>query len=124
MGFGSHPLDAKLNLQIDDEHRVVVIGTPTGLDQITDDEIPALLRRAAELRAEYVAGYVSRARSPSTRSGGRDPPHESGGRCRRRGGNLQRGYSRRPHTTVQPGTHATESISSGYPAPRLRESPI
>jgi hypothetical protein len=59
MGFGSNPLDAKLNLQVDGEHRLVVIGTPKGLDSMRDDETLALLRRAAELRAEYkAAGYA------------------------------------------------------------------
>jgi hypothetical protein len=55
MAFGSDPLDAKLNLQVDDEHRVVVIGTP----KVTGDEILALLRRVKQLRAEYKAtGYA------------------------------------------------------------------
>ena len=59
MAFGSDPLDAKLNLQVDDEHRIVVIGAPTGLDRMTDDEILALLRRVKQLRAEYrAAGYA------------------------------------------------------------------
>jgi hypothetical protein len=59
MPFGSDELDAKLDLRIDDEHRVVVIGTPPGLDEMADEQILALLRRAAELRAEYkAAGYA------------------------------------------------------------------
>jgi hypothetical protein len=39
MGFGSDALDAKLNLQVHDEHRIVVIGTPEGLDVMSDNEI-------------------------------------------------------------------------------------
>jgi hypothetical protein len=56
---GSNELDAKLNLRVDDERRVVVIGTPDGLDGMTDAEILALLRRASELREQYrAAGYA------------------------------------------------------------------
>jgi hypothetical protein len=59
MTFGSNKLDAKLNLQVDDEHRVVIVGTPKGLDSMADEEVLALLRRVAELRAEYkAAGYA------------------------------------------------------------------
>ena len=59
MGFGSNELDAKLKLRVDDEHRIVIIGTPDGLDGMTDDEILALLRRASQLRTEYKsAGYA------------------------------------------------------------------
>lgn len=59
MGFGSNELDTKLNLRVDDDHRIVVIGTPKGLDDMTDEQILALLRRASELRAEYqAAGYA------------------------------------------------------------------
>jgi hypothetical protein len=45
MGYGSDPLDAKLNLRVDDEQRIVIIGTPDGLDALNDAEILALLRR-------------------------------------------------------------------------------
>ena len=59
MPFGSNELDAKLNLRVDDEHRIVVIGTPQGLDGMTDEQILALVRRAVELKAEYkAAGYA------------------------------------------------------------------
>jgi hypothetical protein len=30
MDYGKHDLDAKLKLHVDDEHRVVIIETPTG----------------------------------------------------------------------------------------------
>jgi hypothetical protein len=44
---------------VDDEHRVVVIGTPDGLDRMTDADILALVRRASELRTQYKgAGYA------------------------------------------------------------------
>jgi len=59
MGEGTHALDAKLKLNVDDEHRVVVIGTPDGLDVMAEGEILALLRRVSELRAMYKArGYL------------------------------------------------------------------
>jgi hypothetical protein len=59
MAVSRSELDAKLNLRVDDEHRVVIIGTPEGLDGMTDEQILALLRRASELRAEYrAAGYA------------------------------------------------------------------
>jgi hypothetical protein len=59
MGDGNAALDAKLKLHVDDEHRVVVIGTPDGLPDMTDAEILALRRRARELRARYrTAGYA------------------------------------------------------------------
>jgi hypothetical protein len=52
-------LDAKLKLHVDDEHRVVVVGTPGGLDAMTDAEIVALSRRAAQVAAGYkAAGYA------------------------------------------------------------------
>ena len=48
-----------LKLRVDEEHRVVVIGTPDGLEAMTDAEIVALWRSASRLRAEYAAaGYV------------------------------------------------------------------
>ena len=68
MAFGSDPLDAKLNLQVDDDHRIVVIGTPEGLDQMADELILALLRRVRELRAEYEAAGYSVTRVPSEHS--------------------------------------------------------
>jgi hypothetical protein len=55
MAFGSNRLDAKLNVRIDEEHRIVVIGTPKGLERMTDDQILSLLQRAKELGAEYGA---------------------------------------------------------------------
>jgi hypothetical protein len=56
---GSNELDAKLNLRVDDEHRILVIGTPDGLDRMDDEQILALLRRVSELRAQYqAAGYA------------------------------------------------------------------
>ena len=59
MDFGKHDLDTKLKLHVDDEHRVVIIGTPDGLDRMTDDEVVPLVRRVSELRAEYkAAGYA------------------------------------------------------------------
>jgi hypothetical protein len=57
--YGKHDLDAKLKLHVDDAHRVVIIGTPEGLDRMTDEEIVALVRRVSELLAEYKsAGYA------------------------------------------------------------------
>jgi hypothetical protein len=59
MDYGKHALDAKLKLQVDDEHRVVVINTPDGLDSMTDAEILALVRRVSDLRTQYrAAGYA------------------------------------------------------------------
>jgi hypothetical protein len=59
MEYGKHHLDAKLKLQVDDEHRIVIIGTPDGLDRMTDAEILALVRRVSELRTQYkAAGYA------------------------------------------------------------------
>jgi hypothetical protein len=59
MDYEKHDLDAKLKLDVDDEHRVVVIGTPDGLDRMTEAEILALVRRASEVRAQYkAAGYA------------------------------------------------------------------
>ena len=55
MAFGSNRLDAKLNVRIDEEHRIIVIGTPKGLERMTDDQILSLLQRAKELWAEYDA---------------------------------------------------------------------
>jgi hypothetical protein len=54
----AHDLDKKLKLHVDDEHRVVVIGTPDGLAGMCDGEILALLRRLSELREQFrAAGY-------------------------------------------------------------------
>jgi hypothetical protein len=59
MDYGKHELDAKLKLHVDDEHRIVIIGTPNGLDRMTDAEILALVRRVSELRTRYkAAGYA------------------------------------------------------------------
>lgn len=74
MGDAGDALEAKLKLRVDDEHRLVVIGTPDGLDAMTDDEIRALLRRASEVRERYrAAGYLV------TRWGAHHPrwPHAS-----------------------------------------------
>jgi hypothetical protein len=52
-------LDAVLKVLVDDEHRVVVVGTPDGLEGMTDEQIAQLLRRVRDLRARYqVAGYA------------------------------------------------------------------
>ena len=59
MADADEPLYAKLKLHVDDEHRVVIIGTPDGLDALDDDQILLLLRRASELSARYrAAGYA------------------------------------------------------------------
>jgi hypothetical protein len=59
MGDGDDALDEKLKVFGDDEHRVVVFGTPDGLDSMLETQVLALLRRAAELRARYEAeGYA------------------------------------------------------------------
>ena len=49
----------KQKIHVDDERRVVVIGTPEGLDGMTDAEIVVLLKRASQLRAQFkAAGYI------------------------------------------------------------------
>jgi hypothetical protein len=59
MDYGTNELDPKLKFDVDCEHRVVLIGTPDGLADMTDQQILALLRRVSELRASYQqAGYV------------------------------------------------------------------
>ena len=59
MDYGTHDLDPKLKFDVDHENRVVVVGTPEGLAEMTDQQILALLRRVSELRASYQdAGYV------------------------------------------------------------------
>ena len=59
MEYGADELDTKLKFDVDDEHRVVVVGTPDGLAEMPDEQILALLRRVSELRAHYQeAGYV------------------------------------------------------------------
>jgi hypothetical protein len=52
-------LDRVLKMHVDDEHRVVVVGTPDGLEGMADEQITALLRRVRDLRAKYqAAGYI------------------------------------------------------------------
>ena len=52
-------LDAVLKVLVDDEHRVVIVGTPDGLDGMTDEQVDALLGRVRNLRGLYqAAGYV------------------------------------------------------------------
>ena len=52
-------LDAVLKVLVDNEHRVVIVGTPDGLDGMADDQVDRLLRRVRDLRARYqAAGYV------------------------------------------------------------------
>jgi hypothetical protein len=52
-------LDQMLKLQVDEENRVVVVGTPDGLGAMSDEQVVALMRRVAELRTRYkAAGYV------------------------------------------------------------------
>ncbi len=59
MGDGNKPLDGRLKLHVDDEHRVVIIGTPDGLTGMGDEQILMRLRRVSELREQYrAAGYV------------------------------------------------------------------
>jgi len=59
MGDADDPVEAKLKVVVDDEHRVVVFGTPDGLDDMTEPDVQALRRRAGELRARYEAeGYT------------------------------------------------------------------
>lgn len=65
MGREHNDLDARLNLQVDDEHRLVIIGTPEGLDGMTDEEVLALLRRLRELRSGYEAKGYTVTRLPS-----------------------------------------------------------
>ena len=59
MGSESNRLDEKLKLTFDNEHRILIVGVPEGLADMTDAEIAALARRAAVLKAEWrAAGYV------------------------------------------------------------------
>jgi hypothetical protein len=52
-------LDAALKVLVDERHHVVVVGTPDGLEGMTDEQINALLARVRDLRARYqAAGYV------------------------------------------------------------------
>jgi hypothetical protein len=52
-------LDAVLKVLVDDEDRVVILGTPDGLEGMTDEQIGQLLCRVRDLRASYqAAGYV------------------------------------------------------------------
>ena len=52
-------MDAVLKVLVDDENRVVVVGTPDGLEGMTDEQIAQLLGRVRDLRARYQgAGYV------------------------------------------------------------------
>jgi hypothetical protein len=71
MPFGSNRLDAKLNVRINEEHRIVVIRTPNGLNRMTDDQILLLLQRARELWAEYDAAEYAVMHAAATRSGDR-----------------------------------------------------
>ena len=59
MDYGSNELDAKLELHVDDEHRMVILGTPDGIERMGEEQILTLLRRASELRVKYEgAGYT------------------------------------------------------------------
>ena len=59
MSSGNNQVDRKLKLHVDDEHRMVVLGTPDGIEEMGEEQILALLRRASELRVKYEgAGYT------------------------------------------------------------------
>jgi hypothetical protein len=61
-------LDRMLKLQVDEEHRVVVVGTPDGLEAMGDEQVDELVRQLTELRTRYqAAGYVV------THFGAKDP---------------------------------------------------
>jgi hypothetical protein len=52
-------LDGVLKVLVDEEHRLVVVGTPDGLEGMTDEQVYALLARVRDLRARYhAAGYA------------------------------------------------------------------
>ena len=52
-------LDAVLKVLVDDERGVVVVGTPDGLEGMTNEQIAQLLARVRDLRARYQAeGYA------------------------------------------------------------------
>jgi len=68
-------LDAALKVLVDEEHRVVVVGTPDGLEGMTDEQINALLSRVRDLRAHYLAaGYVVTVSSDEYRERLDSPP--------------------------------------------------
>jgi hypothetical protein len=59
MRFGRDERDRRLSIHVDDEHRVVVIGTPTGLPRMSDAEILDLRRRVRELTTGWdTEGYT------------------------------------------------------------------
>jgi hypothetical protein len=68
MSDRNEALDRMLKLQVDEEHRVVVVGTLDGLEGMSDEQLAELLRRVSELRSRYeAAGYVV------THFGAKDP---------------------------------------------------
>jgi hypothetical protein len=71
-------LDAVLKVLVDDEYRVVVVGTPDGLEGMTDDQIARLLRRVRDLRGRYqAAGYAVTVSTDEYRRRLGSPPRRS-----------------------------------------------
>ena len=58
-------LARKLKLDVDEEHRLVIVGTPAGLSEMSDAQVLALLRRVSELRREYEAAGYTVSHSPA-----------------------------------------------------------